>query len=55
MAEAVARATIAASGSRGRLELLQWNPRLRTALVVLAVLAVAFALGWADSNLFLEW
>jgi hypothetical protein len=55
MAAAVARATIAASRSRGRSELLQWKPRLRTALVVLAVLAIAFAFGWADLNLFLEW
>jgi uncharacterized membrane protein YccC len=36
--------------------MLQWKPHLRTALLVLAILAFALWFGWADSNnLFLEW
>jgi hypothetical protein len=35
--------------------MLQWKPRLRSALLVLAVLTVALALGWCDSTWFLEW
>jgi hypothetical protein len=35
--------------------MLQWKPRLRTALLVLVILAFALWFGWFDSNLFLEW
>jgi hypothetical protein len=36
--------------------MLQWKPRLRLALIVLAVVTVALALGWSDvAQLFLEW
>jgi hypothetical protein len=35
--------------------MLQWKPRLRLAVLVLAILTVALALGWTDSAWFLEW
>jgi hypothetical protein len=35
--------------------MFQWNPRIRALLVVLALIAVALALGLADIDLFLEW
>ena len=35
--------------------MLQSNPRIRALLVVLALVAVALALGLADFTLFLEW
>jgi hypothetical protein len=35
--------------------MLKWKPRLRVLLVVAALLAFAFALGWVDSVGFLEW
>ena len=49
------RETIAASASeKGGSEVLQWMPRLRLALIVLVVLAIAltFGVSWAA---FLEW
>jgi hypothetical protein len=35
--------------------MLQWTPRVRMLLLVLALVAVALVLGWADIELFLEW
>jgi hypothetical protein len=35
--------------------MLQWKPRLRVLLAAAALLAIAFALGWADVANFLEW
>jgi hypothetical protein len=34
--------------------LLQWKPRLRIVLLVLAVVAIALLLGWCDTT-FMEW
>ena len=33
----------------------QWKPSLRLLLIVMALLAFALALGWADLAAFLEW
>jgi hypothetical protein len=35
--------------------MLQWNPRIRVLLVVLALAAIALTSGWLSSDLFLEW
>jgi len=35
--------------------MLKWNPRLRLVFVVVALLGLALALGWADAASFLEW
>lgn len=35
--------------------MLKWNPRLRLVFVVVALLALALALGWVDAANFLEW
>jgi hypothetical protein len=35
--------------------MLKWNPRLRIALVVAVLVALALVLGWADIPTFLEW
>jgi hypothetical protein len=35
--------------------LLQWKPRLRLVLLVLAVVAIALVLGWFDGATFMEW
>jgi hypothetical protein len=35
--------------------MLQWIPRIRALLVVVALVAAALALGLADFALFLEW
>jgi hypothetical protein len=35
--------------------MLQWSPRIRVLLVVLALVAAALVLGFADNGMFLEW
>jgi len=56
MARALARERIARSAKeREVLEMLQWKPRLRVLLAVLALLVFAFALGWIECTNFLEW
>jgi hypothetical protein len=54
MARPAARETIAWS-RRWRSPMLKWNPRLRLVFVVVSLLALALALGWADAANFLEW
>jgi hypothetical protein len=53
MARLARRERIAASRIRkGGSEVLQWKPRLRLAVILLVVLAIALWFGWTN---FLEW